>query len=116
LEATSISVASMRPVTAAGAERELQAGLEEDAALPQLSKNMGDLLYRAGRYEEAQEAYERALRLEPALGDDLHFKLGNIAHRARDAQKAREHWTRATELNPAHQLARANLEMLEAVR
>ncbi|HEX5819774.1 MAG TPA: DUF4388 domain-containing protein [Gemmatimonadales bacterium] len=101
---------------ATGAERELQAGLEEDAALPQLSKNMGDLLYRAGRYEEAREAYERALRLEPALGDDLHFKLGNIAHRARDAQKAREHWTRATELNPAHQLARANLEMLEAVR
>jgi len=50
------------------------------------------------------------------LGDDLHFKLGNIAHRTRDAQKAREHWTRATELNPAHQLARANLEMLEAVR
>jgi tetratricopeptide (TPR) repeat protein len=101
---------------APGAERELQGGLQEDAALPQLSKNMGDLLYRAGRYEEARDAYERALRLEPALGDDLHFKLGNIAHRARDAQKAREYWTRATELNPAHQLARANLEMLEAVR
>jgi tetratricopeptide (TPR) repeat protein len=101
---------------APGAERELQAGLEEDAALPQLSKNRGDLLYRAGRYDEAREVYERAVRLEPALGDDVHFKLGNIAHRARDAGKAREHWTRATELNPAHQLARANLEMLESVR
>jgi tetratricopeptide (TPR) repeat protein len=97
---------------APGAERELRAGLDEDAALPQLSKNFGDLLYRAGRYDEAKESYERAARLDPALGDDLHFKLGNIAHRARDAERARAHWSRATELNPGHQLARANLDML----
>ncbi|MCU0620183.1 MAG: tetratricopeptide repeat protein [Gemmatimonadales bacterium] len=97
---------------AAGAEQQLRAGLAEDAGLPQLSKNMGDLLYRAGRYEEARDAYERASKLAPDLGDDLYFKLGNIAYRARDASMARAHWERATELNPGHQLARANLDML----
>jgi tetratricopeptide (TPR) repeat protein len=96
----------------AGAEAALRAGLAEDAALPQLSKNIGDLLYRAGRYDEAREAYLRAAGLEPALGDDVHFKLGNLAYRRREADDARTHWQRAVELNPGHQLARANLDML----
>ena len=63
---------------------------------------------------EAFEAYERAAKLDPSLGDDLFFKLGNIAFKRRDHARARESWTRATELNPAHQLARANLDLLEA--
>ena len=87
-----------------------------DPALPQVSKNTGDLLYRAGRYDEAFEAYERAAKLAPELGDDLYFKLGNIAYKRRDAARARDCWTRATELNPGHQLARANLDMLGAER
>ena len=98
----------------AGAEALLRAALAEDASLPQISKNLADLLYRSGRYDEAMEAYERAARLAPDLGDDLYFKLGNIAYKRRDRLKARESWARATELNPAHQLARANLDMLDA--
>jgi tetratricopeptide (TPR) repeat protein len=96
----------------AGAEAMLRAALAEDASLPQVSKNLADILYRNGRYEEAREAYERAAKLAPDLGDDLYFKLGNIAYRRRDQERARESWRRATELNPGHELARANLEML----
>jgi Flp pilus assembly protein TadD len=96
-----------------GAEAMLRAALAEDPALPQVSKNLADILYRNGRYEEAAEAYERAAKLNPELGDDLYFKLGNIAYKKRDHARARESWAQATSLNPGHQLARANLEMLD---
>ncbi len=96
----------------AGAEAELRAGLAEDPSLPQTSKNLADLFYRAGRYDEAFEAYERAAKLDPDLGDDLYFKLGNLAFKRGDHTRARASWQRATELNPGHQLARANLDML----
>jgi tetratricopeptide (TPR) repeat protein len=98
----------------ARAEAMLRAALAEDASLPQISKNLADILYRNGRYDDAREAYERAAKLSPELGDDLYFKLGNIAYRRRDHERARESWRRATELNPGHELARANLEMLGA--
>jgi tetratricopeptide (TPR) repeat protein len=97
----------------AGAEVELRAALTEDPSLPQVFKNLADLCYRSGRYDEAYDAYERAAKLQPDLGDDLYFKLGNLAYKRRDAARARASWQRATELNPGHQLARANLDMLE---
>jgi tetratricopeptide (TPR) repeat protein len=96
-----------------GAEAMLRAALAEDPSLPQISKNLADILYRNGRYDEAAEAYERAAKLNPDLGDDLYFKLGNIAYKRRDHARARESWAQATSLNPGHQLARANLEMLD---
>ena len=96
-----------------GAEAMLRSALAEDPALPQVSKNLADILYRNGRYDEAAEAYERAAKLNPELGDDLYFKLGNIAYKRRDHARARESWAQATSLNPGHQLARANLEMLD---
>ncbi len=96
-----------------GAEKMLRAALVEDPALPQVSKNLADILYRNGRYDDAAEAYERAAKLNPELGDDLYFKLGNIAYKRRDHARARESWAQATALNPGHQLARANLEMLD---
>jgi tetratricopeptide (TPR) repeat protein len=98
----------------ATAELTLRAALTENPTLAQVSKNLGDLLYRAGRYDEAFEAYERAAKLAPALGDDLYFKMGNIAFKRRDRDRARACWRRVTEINPGHQLARANLDTLDA--
>jgi tetratricopeptide (TPR) repeat protein len=98
---------------AAGAEAVLRSALAEDPGLPQVSKNLADLLYRGARYEDAREAYERAAKLAPDLGDDLYFKLGNLAYKRRDRERARACWSRATTLNPGHELARANLEMLD---
>jgi Flp pilus assembly protein TadD len=94
----------------AAAEPVLLRALEENASMPQVSKNLGDIYYRLGQYEAAWEAYQRALRLRPDLGDDLHFKLGNLALKRGDGDVARSHWRRAVELNPGHQLARANLQ------
>jgi tetratricopeptide (TPR) repeat protein len=97
----------------AAAETLLRAALADEPSLPQLSKNLGDLLYRAGRYDDAQAAFDRAAKLAPDLGDDLYFKLGNLAFRQRDRDRARDCWRRAAELNPGHQLARSNLEILD---
>jgi len=98
----------------AGAEVMLRSALTEDPTLAQVSKNLGDLLYRAGRYDDAFESYERAAKLSPELGDDLYFKMGNIAYKRRDRDRARTCWRRVTEINPGHQLARANLDTLDA--
>lgn len=93
----------------AEAESHLRHALGEDPTIPQVSKNLGDLLYRSGRWDEAEEAYERAAKLAPALGDDIYFKLGNLACRRGELPLARQHWEAALSLNPDHALARANL-------
>ncbi len=46
----------------------LRAALAEDPSLPQISKNLADILYRNGRYDEAREAYERAAKLDARSG------------------------------------------------
>ncbi|MEZ4585636.1 MAG: tetratricopeptide repeat protein, partial [Gemmatimonadales bacterium] len=96
----------------AEAERMLREAIDEGATAPHPYKNLGDLLYRSGRYDDAATAYDRAASIDPDLGDDLFFKLGNLAFRRRDADRARECWERTLSLNPGHQLARANLELL----
>jgi tetratricopeptide (TPR) repeat protein len=93
----------------------LHEALAEDFAVPQLSKNLGDLLYRSARYDDAWEAYQRAVRQQPSLGDDVYFKLGNIAYKRQDRELATEYWNRALELNPNHELARTNLETVCAL-
>jgi len=93
----------------------LRDALAEDYVVPQLSKNLGDLLYRAARYDDAWEAYQRAVRQQPSLGDDIYFKLGNIAYKRQDRELATEYWNRALELNPHHELARTNLETVSAL-
>jgi Tfp pilus assembly protein PilF len=98
----------------AAAEQTLRETTSDEPVLPQISKNLGDLLYRSGRYDEATQHYERAAAADPALGDDLFFKLGNLAFRRRDSGQARDCWDRAVRLNPGHQLARANLDLLPA--
>src|SRR4029079_14433839 len=99
----------------ASAETALRVALAEDPSVPQISKNLADILYRNGRYDEAREAYERAAKLAPDLGDDIYVKLGTIAYNRRDHGAARAGWSRATTLNPGHELAQANLDMLDLV-
>ena len=90
-------------------------GLEENGALPQLHKNLGDALYGAGRYDEALEAYQRAIKLNPALGDDVYCKLGNIRYKWQDRDQAMAYWERALALNPDNQSLRANLDLVRSL-
>ena len=94
--------------------RELyELALEQDSALPQASKNLGDILYRDGRYDEAAEAYERALRANPDLGGDTYAKLGNVFYKRRDREQAIRMWERALKMDPANDVVRTNLEFVK---
>ncbi|HEV8148780.1 MAG TPA: DUF4388 domain-containing protein, partial [Gemmatimonadales bacterium] len=75
------NLAVLLEATGAMAEAEtlLRGMLADETSLPQPFKNLGDLCYRSGRYEEAATHYSRAAALAPDLGDDLFFKLGNLA-------------------------------------
>jgi len=98
-----------------GADEIVRAARKSEPSLPQLSKNMGDLAYRASRYDEAWDAYSRAVELAPELGDDVYFKLGNIAYKRNDRDLAAQMWRKALELNPGHELVKANLDTLSAL-
>jgi tetratricopeptide (TPR) repeat protein len=99
----------------ARAEELVRAALKDEPSQPQLAKNLGDLSYRAARYDEAWDAYNRAVELAPDLGDDVYFKLGNIAYKRNDRELAAQLWRRALELNPKHELVKTNLETLSAL-
>jgi tetratricopeptide (TPR) repeat protein len=98
-----------------GAEALAGAARQDEPSLPQLSKNLGDLAYRAGRYDDAWSSYQRAVELAPGLGEDAYFKLGNIAYKRNDREQAVSLWRRALELNPNHELVKSNLETLSGL-
>lgn len=56
----------------------------------------------------AQEAYRRALELDPDLAD-AHVNLGRLVHEAGDARAAAEHYRSAIELKPENVVALFNL-------
>jgi tetratricopeptide (TPR) repeat protein len=97
------------------AEALARGALRDEPSLPQLSKNLGDLAYRASRYDEAWALYQRAVELSPELGDDVYFKLGNIAYKRSEREQAAELWRRALALNPKHELVKANLDTLSTL-
>ncbi len=83
-------------------------------APPQAHKSLGDLAYQRGDQAGARAHYERAIRLDPKLGDDTYLKLGNLAYKEGDRDWALHLWRRALELNPGNEVVRTNLELLSA--
>jgi tetratricopeptide (TPR) repeat protein len=90
-------------------------GIQEDAGMAQLHKNLGDLHYRAGRYDEAMESYLRATKVSPELGGDVYLKLGNIRLRRNERDEAVRCWERALELDPQNAIVRTNLGAVRQV-
>ena len=90
-------------------------GVLEDAGLPQLHKNLGDCHYRAGRYDDALEAYLRAVKLNAKLGDDVYLKLGNIRFKRQERDEAVRCWEQALALDPANAIVRTNLDAVRQV-
>ena len=93
----------------------MEKGIHEDPGLAQLQKNLGDLLYRAGRYDDAFEAYQRAVKANPDIGGDVYLKLGNIRLKRQERDEAVRCWERALELDPENAIVRTNLESVRQV-
>ena len=85
-------------------------GVQEDAGIPQLHKNLGDGHYRAGHAGEALEAYQRSVKLHPDLGADVYLKIGNIHFKQQQRAEAIQAWEKALELDPANAIVRTNLD------
>jgi tetratricopeptide (TPR) repeat protein len=88
----------------------------DEPSLPQVSKNLGDLCYRTARYDDAWDAYQKAVKLAPDLGDDVYFKLGNIAYKREDKERAAALWKTALGMNPQNEQAKANLQTIGALK
>ena len=70
--------------------------------------NLGQLLYRSGRVEEAGEQLEEALRLKPDYAE-AHSNLGNLLSEIGRLPEAIEHYEKAIEINPNYAEAYNNL-------
>src|SRR2546430_12186687 len=68
------------------AEELVRTARKNEPSLPQLSKNLADLAYRGSRYDEAWDAYSRAVGVAPDLGDEVDLYLGQIAYRPNDQE------------------------------
>ena len=90
-------------------------GVLEDTSLPQLHKNIGDCHYRAARYDDALEFYQRAVKLNPMLGDDVYLKLGNIRFKRQEREEAVRCWEKALLIDPGNQIVRTNLTAVRQV-
>lgn len=80
--------------------------------MPQAHKGMGDVAYVRGATEEAVRLFQKAIELDPDLGDDVYAKLGALHYRMRNRQAAVRCWSRAIELNPGNEWVRTQLEVL----
>ncbi len=79
----------------------------------QAHKALGDQAYGRGDLDQARIHYEKAVKIDPRLGDDVYLRLGTLAHGDADTDVARLLWRRALELNPANEAVRAHLELID---
>jgi len=84
--------------------------VHEEAGLPQLHKNLGDLHYRNGQIDEALEAYQRAVKFNDRLGVDVWRKLGNIRLKRNETAEAVHCWEAALAIAPGDVRLQANLD------
>ncbi len=97
-------------LTAAAAA--VERGMLHAANLAPFQKTVGDLAYRVARFDDAMEAYQRAVRLEPALGPDVYLKLGELRYQRGEVAESQRCWHRVLELDPGNRQAQVSLDAI----
>lgn len=97
-------------LTAAAAA--VERGMLHAANLAPFQKTVGDLAYRVARFDDAMEAYQRAVRLEPALGPDIYLKLGELRYQRGEISESQRCWQRVLELDPSNRQAQVSLDAI----
>lgn len=80
---------------------------------PQAHKALGDQAHARGELRQARIHYEKAIKIDPRLGDDVYLRLGSFALEGAEPETARLLWRRALELNPGNETVRAHLNLLD---
>ncbi len=89
-----------------------QQAVQADSANGLAYFNLGDALYRLGKYQEAASAFERALVQEDTQRvQAAYYNLGNAYFQLQDYQKAATFYRKALALNPRDADAKHNLEL-----
>ena len=81
----------------------------------QAHRNLGDLALQRGDTGGARAHYERAVLVEPKLGDDVYTQLGKLVAQEGDPASAAEYFRRALEINPSNTDALSGQKELEVV-
>ena len=108
-----------------GAVEKFREELKHDPASPAINFNLGDASYRLQKYDEAFEAYAKAMvSSDPTLRQKAYYNGGNAlfmqGNNAQDIEQqlssyydARYQYHQALDLNPGDEQARKNLSLLE---
>ncbi|MBK7259119.1 MAG: tetratricopeptide repeat protein [Ignavibacteriae bacterium] len=93
------------------AEIKYRKALEQDQQLVQGHFNLGNSLYRQGKYDEAVRAYDAARQVatESQTRANASYNIGNAWMKAQQPQKAIQAYVDGLKLNPDDQEAKYNL-------
>ena len=108
-----------------GALENLREELKHDPESPRINFNFGDAAFRLQKYDEAFEAYSKAMMSsDPALQEKAYYNAGNTlfieGNNAQDLEQqlsnyydARYQYHQALDRNPGDEQAKKNLRLLE---
>ena len=89
--------------------------LKADPENPLLHFNIGDAYYKMGKYEEALQAYQKAiLTRDVTLQENAYYNLGNTYYQLQKYKEAVEAYKKALDLQPDDEAAKHNLELVRA--
>jgi len=95
---------------ALGAYRDAQLEVPES---PELYFNIGDVLYKQKKYEEAQEEYLKTLSTEDALlQSQVYYNIGNCQFQLNKLVESIDSYKKTLEINPDDMDAKHNLEFV----
>jgi Ca-activated chloride channel homolog len=108
-----------------GALKSFRAQQKRDPESPNINFNLGDAAYRLEKYDEAFEAYSKAMvSRDPGMEEAAYYNAGNALFKAGDHAQdleqqltsyydARYQYQQALDRNPGDEQAKKNLRLLE---
>ncbi len=88
--------------------------MNSDPYNPKYNYNVGDILYKQGKYSDAKQAFLRTIdhaKVGSKLAEQAHFNLGNCCYQLEEWEQAIDAYRQVLKLNPDNEQACHNLEL-----